>query len=90
MILGVIEGQIRGGYFPDCILDPSVVDPTVHLIQLMNAHQSLRVVLGEQVGILEGLFRILHAWSQNTGPQPLYLFQSWTVHEVNSWPMHCM
>ena len=28
MILGVIEGQIRGGYFPDCILDPSVVDPT--------------------------------------------------------------
>ena len=29
MILGVIEGQIRGGYFPDCILDPSVVDPTV-------------------------------------------------------------
>ena len=29
MILGVIEGQIRGGYFPDCILDPSVVDPNV-------------------------------------------------------------
>ena len=29
MILGVIEGQIRGGYFPDCILDPSVIDPTV-------------------------------------------------------------
>ena len=28
MILGVIEGQIRGGYFPDCILDPSVIDPT--------------------------------------------------------------
>ena len=27
MILGVIEGQIRGGYFPDCILDPSVIDP---------------------------------------------------------------
>ena len=30
MILGVIEGQIRGGYFPDCILDPSVVDPSGH------------------------------------------------------------
>ena len=30
MILGVIEGQIRGGYFPDCILDPSVVDPSEH------------------------------------------------------------
>ena len=30
MILGVIEGQIRGGYFPDCILDPSVIDPIVH------------------------------------------------------------
>ena len=29
MILGVIEGQIRGGYFPDCILDPSMIDPTV-------------------------------------------------------------
>ena len=29
MILGVIEGQIRGGYFPDCILNPSVIDPTV-------------------------------------------------------------
>ena len=28
MILGVIEGQIRGGYFPDCILDPSVTDCT--------------------------------------------------------------
>ena len=32
MILGVMEGQIRGGYFPDCILDPSVVDPTVHVV----------------------------------------------------------
>ena len=30
MILGVIEGQIRGGYFPDCILDPSVIDPSGH------------------------------------------------------------
>ena len=29
MVLGVMEGQIRGGYFPDSILDPSVVDPTV-------------------------------------------------------------
>ena len=28
MILGVIEGQIRGGYFPDCILDPSMIDPS--------------------------------------------------------------
>ena len=27
MILGVIEGQISGGYFPDCISDPSVIDP---------------------------------------------------------------
>ena len=26
MIIGVIEGQIRGGYFPDYILDPSVID----------------------------------------------------------------
>ena len=26
MVLGVMEGQIRGGYFPDYILDPSVVD----------------------------------------------------------------
>ena len=26
MILWVMEGQIRGGYFPDYILDPSVID----------------------------------------------------------------
>ena len=26
MVLGVMEGQIRGGYFPDYIFDPSVVD----------------------------------------------------------------
>ena len=26
MVLGVMEGQIRGGYFPDSILAPSVVD----------------------------------------------------------------
>ena len=26
MVLGVMEGQIRGGYFPDSILDPSVID----------------------------------------------------------------
>ena len=31
MILGVMEGQIRGGYFPDCILDPSVIDSTAQL-----------------------------------------------------------
>ena len=30
MILGVIEGQIRGGYFPDYILDPSMIDPRGH------------------------------------------------------------
>ena len=29
MVLGVVEGQIRGGYFPDYIFDPSVVDCTV-------------------------------------------------------------
>ena len=33
MILGVIEGQIRGGYFPDCVLDPSMIDPTPHSLQ---------------------------------------------------------
>ena len=37
MILGVIEGQIRGGYFPDCILDPSVVDPTVQRTEHCSA-----------------------------------------------------
>ena len=26
MVLGVQEGQIRGGYFLDSILDPSVID----------------------------------------------------------------
>ena len=26
MVLGVIEGQTRGGYFLDYILDPSVID----------------------------------------------------------------
>ena len=31
------------------------------------AHQSLR----SSPGVLEGLNRILHAWSHNTGPQPL-------------------
>ena len=31
MVLGVMEGQIRGGYFPDYILDPSVIDCTPHL-----------------------------------------------------------
>ena len=31
MILGVMEGQIRGGYFPDYILDPSVIDPNGQL-----------------------------------------------------------
>ena len=36
MILGVIEGQIRGGYFPDCILDPSVVDPNVESTTLIG------------------------------------------------------
>ena len=30
MVLGVMEGQIRGGYFPDYIFDPSVVDCTAH------------------------------------------------------------
>ena len=30
MVLGVMEGQSRGGYFPDCILDPSVIDCSVH------------------------------------------------------------
>ena len=30
MVLGVMEGQIRGGYFPDYILDPSVIDCTAH------------------------------------------------------------
>ena len=30
MVLGVMEGQIRGGYFPDYILDPSVIDYTEH------------------------------------------------------------
>ena len=30
MVLGVMEGQIRGGYFPDYILDPSVIDCIVH------------------------------------------------------------
>ena len=29
MVLGVMEGQIRGGYFLDSILDPSVVDRTL-------------------------------------------------------------
>ena len=29
MVLGVMEGQSRGSYFPDCILDPSVIDCTV-------------------------------------------------------------
>ena len=28
MVLGVMEGQSRGGYFPDYILDPSVIDYT--------------------------------------------------------------
>ena len=32
MVLGVMEGQIRGGYFPDYIFDPSVVDCTVKCI----------------------------------------------------------
>ena len=32
MVLGVMEGQIRGGYFPDYILDPSVIDCTEYLL----------------------------------------------------------
>ena len=32
MVLEVIEGQIRGGYFPDCILDPSVIDCSVQFM----------------------------------------------------------
>ena len=30
MVLGIIEGQSRGGYFPDYILDPSVIDCNTH------------------------------------------------------------
>ena len=45
MILGVIEGQIRGGYFPDCILDPSVIDPSEQEASLPGVDQLL---LGEQ------------------------------------------
>ena len=44
MILGVIEGQIRGGYFLDCILDPSVIDPSEqpcpHWVILMTGFSS--------------------------------------------------
>ena len=32
MVLGVMEGKIRGGYFLDSILDPSVVDRNVYLV----------------------------------------------------------
>ena len=39
MVLGVIEGQIRGGYFPDCILDPSVIEPTVEYLGPSRARQ---------------------------------------------------
>ena len=31
MVLGVMKGQIRRGYFPDYILDPSVIDCNVPL-----------------------------------------------------------
>ena len=33
MVLWVMEGQIRGDYFPDYILDPSVIDCTAHPVQ---------------------------------------------------------
>ena len=35
MVLWVIEGQIRGGYFPDYILDPSVIDCSVESVAIM-------------------------------------------------------
>ena len=35
MVLGVMEGQIRGGYFPDYILDPSVIDCNAHALAKM-------------------------------------------------------
>ena len=61
------------------------------------AHQSLR----SSPGVLEGLNRILHAWSHNTGPQPLAGWDfgsvkgsiiplSKSAHEASSWPMHCI
>ena len=30
MVLGVIEGQNREGYFPGSIFDPPAIDPTAH------------------------------------------------------------
>ena len=48
MVLGVMEDQIRGGYFLDSILDPSVVDRIVqplipHLpVGVAEAEESLR------------------------------------------------
>ena len=37
MDLWVMEGQIRGGYFPDYILDPSVIDCTGQAVPEMVA-----------------------------------------------------
>ena len=41
MVLGVMEGQIRGGYFPDYIFDPSVVDCTAHIILLEKSSNKI-------------------------------------------------
>ena len=43
MVLGVMEGQIRGGYFPDYIFDPSVVDCIVQVVQVFQVVQVVQV-----------------------------------------------
>ena len=46
MVLGVLEGQIRGGYFPDYILDSSVIDCNDHACMFIKPEPGLYSVLG--------------------------------------------
>ena len=51
MVLGVMKGQIRGGYFLDTILDPSVVDRIVQLPYGLNYHNSQSVKIISDLGV---------------------------------------
>ena len=58
IVLGVIEGQIRGDYFPDYILDPSVIDCIAQHIKswkLIKKHMKAQDVFWKLISTIQGV-----------------------------------